>query len=68
METLLVYPENNKQLKALKAVMAALNVKFEKKEESPYDPEFVKKIERSKEQMKNGQYSKITLDEIWKLD
>jgi hypothetical protein len=38
METLLVYPENNKQLKALKAVMAALNVKFEKKEESPYDP------------------------------
>jgi hypothetical protein len=31
METLLVYPENNKQLKALKAVMATLNVKFEKK-------------------------------------
>jgi len=31
METLLVYPENNKQLKALKDVMTALNVKFEKK-------------------------------------
>lgn len=31
METLLVYPENNKQLRALKVVMTVLNVKFEKK-------------------------------------
>jgi hypothetical protein len=31
METLLVYPENNKQLKAIKAVMTTLNVKLEKK-------------------------------------
>ena len=67
METLLVYPENNKQLKALKAVMAALNVKFEKKEESsPYDPEFVKKIERGDKDILQGNTTKITLDEIWK--
>lgn len=51
METLLVYPENNKQLRALKVVMTVLNVKFEKKEESPYDPEFVKKIERRKKRI-----------------
>lgn len=66
METLLVYPENNKQLKALKAVMAALNVKFEKKEESPYDPEFVKKIEQGDKDILQGKTTKITLDEIWK--
>lgn len=66
METLLVYPENNKQLKALKAVMVALNVKFEKKEESPYDPEFVKKIERGDKDILQGNTTKITLDEIWK--
>jgi hypothetical protein len=66
METLLVYPENNKQLKALKAVMTVLNVKFEKKEESPYDPEFVKKIERGDKDILQGKTTKITLDEIWK--
>jgi len=43
METLLVYPENNEQLKSLEAVMTALNVRPEKKEESPYAPGFVKK-------------------------
>lgn len=66
METLLVYPENNKQLKALKDVMTALNVKFEKKEESPYYPEFIKKIERGDKDILQGETTKITLDEIWK--
>lgn len=66
METLLVYPENNKQLKALKAVMATLNVKFEKKEESPYDPEFVKKIERGKKDFETGNYTKVNLEDLWK--
>lgn len=66
METLLVYPENNKQLKALKAVMAALNVRFEKKEESPYDPEFVKKIERGKKDFEAGNYTTVNLEDLWK--
>jgi hypothetical protein len=66
METLLVYPENNKQLKALKAVMAALNVKFEKKEESPYDPKFVKKIEQGKKDFETGNYTTVNLDDLWK--
>ncbi|MFN3489712.1 MAG: DUF2683 family protein [Emticicia sp.] len=66
METLLVYPENNKQLKALKAVMAALNVKFEKKEESPYDPEFVKKIERGKKDFETGNYTTVNIEDLWK--
>ena len=62
MKTLLVYPENNKQLKAIKSVMMALNVRFEKQEDSPYDPEFVAKIERSKQQAKNGEYRTIPED------
>ncbi len=66
MEALLVYPENNKQMKALKAVMVALNVRFEKKEESPYGPEFVAKIERGKKDFEEGNYSVISLDDIWK--
>ena len=66
MDALLVYPENKKQLKAIKSVMVALNVRFEKKEESPYDPEFVAKIERGKKDFEEGRYTTITLDEIWK--
>jgi hypothetical protein len=62
----LVYPENNKQLKALKAVMTALNVKFEKKEKSPYDPEFVKKIERGKKDFETGNNTTVNLDDLWK--
>ena len=46
--------------------MAALNIKFEKKEESPYDPEFVKKIEQGDKDILQGKTIKITLDEIWK--
>lgn len=66
MEALLVYPENNKQMKALKAVMVALNVRFEKKEDSPYDPEFVAKIKRGDEDILKGNTTKITLDDICK--
>ena len=66
MEALSVYPENTKQLKAIKAVMVALNVRFEKKEDSPYDPEFVAKIRRGDEDILKGNTHKVTLDEIWK--
>ena len=62
MKTLLVYPENNKQLKAIKSVMMALNVRFEKKEESPYDPVFVEKIKRGDKDILNGNTRKISKD------
>ncbi len=66
MKKLLVYPENNKQLKAIKAVMTTLNVKFRKKEELPFDPEFVKKIERGKKNFETGNYTTVNLDDLWK--
>ncbi len=43
MEILIVQPKNQKQLAAVKAVLTTLNVAF-KKEESPYNPEFLAKI------------------------
>jgi hypothetical protein len=46
--------------------MVALNNRFEKKEESLYDPEFFAKIEREKKDFEEGNYSVITQDEIWK--
>ena len=65
METLIMHPQNNEQLSALKAIAKALNVDFET-EKSPYNPDFVAKIKESKKQVDEGKY--ITLDpnkSIW---
>ena len=37
-----------------------------RKEESPYNPEFVAKILESEKSMQSGKRTKISLDEIWK--
>ena len=46
METLTIHPQNNEQLEAIKSVLKALKIPFDKKE-SPYNPEFVKMIYES---------------------
>ncbi len=59
METLIIEPKNRKQLSAIKAFLKDLDINF-RKEESPYNPKFVAKIKKSKEQFEKGEY--ITLD------
>ncbi len=66
MEILLVKPENNEQMKAVKAVLKALNVNFSAKKEKPYDPEFVKKIQTSRRQVKEGKVVRINTKDLWK--
>lgn len=57
---------DNKATKVLVAIFKALDVVFEvkkevkKKDESPYDPAFVKKILESAERVKNGEYVEYT--------
>lgn len=65
METLIVRPDNNEKLIALKAVLKAMKIDFEKKESS-YNPEFVAKIQQGDEDIKAGRTKKISLDDIWK--
>jgi len=68
METILAHPENNEQLKAIKAVLKALKIKFESKtEETPnYDPEFVKMILEGKKEIEEGGGTTIALEDLWK--
>ena len=66
MEILLVRPENSEQLKAIKAVLKVLNVDFVSKKQSKYDPEFVKKIQESRKQAKEGKISSLNADNLWK--
>ena len=46
MEAITIYPQNNEQLKAVKSVLKALKIPFNK---SPYNPEYLKKIQESEE-------------------
>jgi len=65
MGTLIVHPESEEKLLALKAFMKALKIRFEE-EKSPYNPEFVKKIKRSEEDFKAGKYKAIKTEDLWK--
>lgn len=68
------YPSDMSQIVAIKAVMKALKIKFEVKKEnriSPetYNPEFVAKIQKSRQDYKDGKVKVITMDELnalWK--
>lgn len=65
MESFVVHTENNEQARTVKAVLKALKVKFEKlKTEKPYNPEFVAKIKQSEKDFEEGNYTRITLDDI----
>lgn len=72
METIniIAHTKDDSQIKALKAFMKALKIKFElSKNESPYTPDFVEKIKQGDEDLKNNKGRKITLDELetlWK--
>ncbi len=65
METLIVHPKNQKQLAAVEAFLKALNVTF-KKEENYYDPEFVAKIKKSEKNFKEGKFTILEVEELWK--
>ena len=63
MGILIAHPENKEKSDALKAFMKALKIQFE--EEKPaYDPDFEKKIKRSKEDFEAGKYKAIKTDDL----
>lgn len=63
MGTLIVQPDNEEQLTAVKAVLLALKITFEE-EQSPYNPEFVKEILQAEEDVKNGKDVKISKHDL----
>ena len=65
MESITIYPENKAQLTAVKAVLKALKISFEKADNT-YNPEFVKKIKDSEKDFKNGNFKTIKTEDLWK--
>lgn len=64
METLIAHPNNNEQLKALKAFMQALEIKFETTKEKPYNSEFVDMILQADKDFEKGKGIKMTANEF----
>ena len=59
MDSLIVYPENKTQLKAIKAVMKAMNITFEQKNDV-YPAYVVQGVKESLHQAENGQLTPYT--------
>jgi hypothetical protein len=58
------YPEDDSQIEAVKAVMKALKIKFEISKDKPYDPEFVAKIEKSKQEIQDGKSTRVKKEDL----
>ncbi len=65
-DIIIAHPNSEDKYEALKAFMKALKIKFEISKEKPYNPEFVAKIEKSREQFKKGDYTVIKTEDLWK--
>ena len=70
MKTLIIHTEDDK-IQLIKDFLNSIKVQFEtqttsKPEDIPYDPEFVAKIERSRQQLKEGKVTRIKIEDLWK--
>ena len=64
METLII-ETHGKKMEALKAVLRALDISF-KPAETTYDADFIAKMKRGDDDIKNGRTHKIKVEELWK--
>jgi hypothetical protein len=64
--TIIAHPTTSEQVAALKAFVKALKIKFEIKDEKPYDPAFVKKILQGDQDFESGNFKVIKTDDLWK--
>jgi hypothetical protein len=63
-DVFIAHPKTNEQINALKAFMQALKIKFEVSKEENYNSEFVAKIKESKQQYKEGKFTRVKVDKL----
>ena len=66
MEALTIQPQNEDQLNAIKAVLKALKIPFEKAQEKSYNPDFVNMVNDSEEEYKAGKATQMDVNDLWK--
>lgn len=65
MTYLIVHPDNEDKLAAVKAVLKALSVDFDEAK-TTYSADFMAKMAEGEEDIKSGNTVKVTLDDLWK--
>lgn len=68
-DVLIAHPTTEKQVNLLTALLNELNIKFELSQEQPYDPAFVAKIQKARQDYKEGKgkvYTSEQLNALWK--
>ncbi|MGB3851653.1 MAG: DUF2683 family protein [Tunicatimonas sp.] len=65
--TFIVRPDTAEQEDALIAFVKALKMKFEITEEQSYDADFVAKVQESRKQYQEGNYTRVEKDELQKF-
>ncbi len=67
METIIIQTEDKHKAKAIKDFLKAFDINFksEELEESPYNPEFVKKIKDRSKSAREGNVIEINPNDLW---
>jgi hypothetical protein len=63
----IIHPDTTEQMDALIAFVKALKIKYELTNEKAYNADFVAKIEKSRQDYKNGKGKVMTMDELNQL-
>ena len=61
---IIVHPQTDDQMNAIKAFMKALKIKFEVAKENSYNPDFVAKIEKSKKEFENDDFTRVEKNDL----
>ncbi len=69
MDAIIIHPKNEEQASLFEQLAKTLKVPFEKSKKSkiPYNSEFVSKIEKSRQDYKEGKGQTVTLDQLKSL-
>jgi len=61
---IIAHPQTDEQVNVIIAFMNALKIKFEISKESPYNAEFIAKIEKSKKEFENGDFTRVEKNDL----
>ena len=61
---IIVHPQTDDQVNVIKAFMKALKIKFEISKESTYNTDFVAKIEKSKKEFENDDFTRVEKNDL----
>lgn len=61
---IIAHPQTDEQVNVIKAFMKALKIRFEVSKGSPYNTGFVAKIEKSKKEFENDDFTRIDKNDL----